>query len=906
MVERVTALLVGAVLLGCIEVWAENAYVWVEGEAPASLDIRKASEFEPRGEEEASVLSDGEWLCIQGEGPPSASTVTYEFHVLRDGTYRLVMRKFWKHGRFRWRVGDNPWKEYDREGPLLDSVTIRPKLGANWVPLGEVDLEEGPQELKIETTGQGPVCIDCFVLTRKPFLARGKCRPDEPWGEPEPGKWVFDPSPDVFSPEALLDLRHLNEETAGERGFVRRDRSGNGFADGRGRPLRFWCMTGGGDVDPERHARFLAKRGVNLIQILGGYIGNGCYRSEPGDLYDINKGYQERIWRVVAANRKHGVYTTFSCLGALGYGSYFPDTWELSPDGSKWAVRGAWFWDPRLRRAYKEWLRKFFTAVNPYTGMPLAEDPSIAFVQLMAEDGMFFWTSTKVKGAQRRMLERIYGDWLKERYGSLEQALAAWQGCTRKDDAPDEGRMGLYDMWDLAQDPEDRKQQRERLADQTEFFAKKQRSFYDEMRRFCREELGMKHLFMSGVWRTANDERMLDLERWTYAGVDVAGKSHFFDSPHQCPPGGNDTTGYQINAGDFVKPRSAFADPVSVPFMQKRAVGQPFMNHQCLWNPASPWLSESVLVMSAWSALTGLDVTGWFAHSTVEFGGALRRWGAGSPDVLGGFPGAALAFRRGDVREGRPAVIERRTFAELRERPLALITEGTGFDPNQDRFAETGDRSGGRIDPLAYLTGPIQVEFTEEEAESTVDPALNELIDRKRGIVRSNTGELTWNIGRGYGLVNTPCFKAVSGFLNKAGGEFDCGEVRIQSQDEYATIMVVSLDGRPLEESVRILVQVTTTARPSAWETRPTGFTYRRNRKETELEGYEIVSTGEAPWQIARSHVSLTLSNLQVSRARQLDSNGMAIQDVPLRRDGRAVHVKLPGDTLYLVLDEEG
>ncbi|MFO7956349.1 MAG: ATP-binding cassette domain-containing protein [Candidatus Brocadiia bacterium] len=216
MVERVTALLVGALLLGCMEVWAENAYVWVEGEAPASLDIRKAPEFEPRGEEEASVLSEGEWLCIQG-GPPSASTVTYEFHVPRDGTYRLVMRKFWKHGRFRWRVGDNPWKEYDREGPLLDSVTIRPKLGANWVPLGEVDLEEGPQELTIETTGQGPVCIDCFILTRKPFLTRGKCRPDEPWGEPEPGKWVFDPSPDAFSPEALLELRTRNGKRRAEK-----------------------------------------------------------------------------------------------------------------------------------------------------------------------------------------------------------------------------------------------------------------------------------------------------------------------------------------------------------------------------------------------------------------------------------------------------------------------------------------------------------------------------------------------------------------------------------------------------------------------------------------------------------------------------------------------------------------
>ena len=37
-------------------------------------------------------------------------------------------------------------------------------------------------------------------------------------------------------PDALLDLRHLNESVAGEHGYVQLDSSGNGFADSQGRP----------------------------------------------------------------------------------------------------------------------------------------------------------------------------------------------------------------------------------------------------------------------------------------------------------------------------------------------------------------------------------------------------------------------------------------------------------------------------------------------------------------------------------------------------------------------------------------------------------------------------------------------------------------------------------------------
>ena len=54
----------------------------------------------------------------------------------------------------------------------------------------------------------------------------------------DPGAWAFQPARDEFRPDALLDLRSLNEKQAGESGFVKVDAAGD-FLLGNGAPVRF-------------------------------------------------------------------------------------------------------------------------------------------------------------------------------------------------------------------------------------------------------------------------------------------------------------------------------------------------------------------------------------------------------------------------------------------------------------------------------------------------------------------------------------------------------------------------------------------------------------------------------------------------------------------------------------------
>ena len=95
--------------------------------------------------------------------------------------------------------------------------------------------------------------------------------------EPEPSApvtvsakdtWAFEPEPDTYNNQALLDLRDLNETVAGESGFIRLSPDGRDFVKGDGSPIRFWAVNSyiwrKGQEEIADQARFLAKRGVPM------------------------------------------------------------------------------------------------------------------------------------------------------------------------------------------------------------------------------------------------------------------------------------------------------------------------------------------------------------------------------------------------------------------------------------------------------------------------------------------------------------------------------------------------------------------------------------------------------------------------------------------------------------------
>jgi len=224
---------------------------------------------------------------------------------------------------------------------------------------------------------------------------------------------------------------------------------------------------------------------------------------------------------------------------------------------------------------------------------------------------------------------------------------------------------------------------------------------------------------------------------------------------------------------------------------------------------------------------------------------------------------------------------------------MPIIAEDAGYDPNRDkdnRSNESNVKEG--VNPLAYLVGPVVAKYGEESAPSQVVD-LTRYLDGQRKTVRSVTGEITLDYGDGWCKLDTPKAQGVTGFLKAAGGcRFT--DVEIHSANDYATVLVVAMDNKPLKESGKILVQVGTTERPLGWKAQPTSINGRA--------GQQVVSFGRAPWMIVRADVEIAIANPALKTARVLDANGMPVNEIPLEGAAGRKTFKFPPDALYVVL----
>jgi hypothetical protein len=222
--------------------------LWVEGEGAARRSVIANAGLDAVDPEE---LSGGAWLSSFANGDQATGTAFFEVVVPESGVHQLWGRGM---GNLACRLDDGEWmvadpKRYsDHLSIAADGNHGYPTVG--WFDFGEIELTAGKHRfawrLGVETGEKRFGTLDCFVLAAEAFQPNGKWKPGEaPSPEPAflPGQaWDFAPSKDTFDSASLLDLRNLNEEVAGQHGFVRLAADGESFLRGDGQPIRFWAV----------------------------------------------------------------------------------------------------------------------------------------------------------------------------------------------------------------------------------------------------------------------------------------------------------------------------------------------------------------------------------------------------------------------------------------------------------------------------------------------------------------------------------------------------------------------------------------------------------------------------------------------------------------------------------------
>jgi len=708
-----------------------------------------------------------------------------------------------------------------------------------WFDVGPVKLPAGKNTIAfhMDSKNSNHGYLDCFVFSDERFRPNGIHKPGEAASTAGDDKhWFsFNPRLNLPAQPSEVDLRYLNERYAGEGGFIKTE--GSRFVHSKtGEPVRFWAVNGPPDDLKDRHSleesgRVLAAYGVNLVR-----PNAAAFSNEQGD---VDPARVRHVIDIVECMKPAGVYTHL-CI-------YFPISLKPMP-GNKYFTGynghqspfATLYFDKKAQSLHRDWIKALLTTPSPTTGTRLIDEPALFGIEIINEDSYLFWTfsPSNIPDPELTILESQYGDWLKAKYGSLEKALSAWKGQKDGRDNLAAGRIGFRPWWNMFNEksPRDR--------DTVRFLVESQRNFYVETYKYIRS-LGFKGLIDCSNWTTASAEVLGPLERYSYTVGDFIDRHGYFGCNNK-----GDNSGWSIQDGHSYSDCSALRfDPSEPgkpkafvhPVMDQKYDEMPSMISETTFNRPNRYRSEAPLYYAAYAALQGTDCLTHFAfdgdHWSVKPGYFMQPWTLMSPSLMGQFPAAALIYRKGLVAEGKLMVDLNLNLDDLLNLQGTPMPQDASFDVLRLRDVPAGTAPSAKyvIDPLVHYVGRTNTNFTRERLPSSI-ANLHPYIDRAKQTVASSTGELKLDWGKGLLTINAPLAQGLSGALD-AAGQTKLPDLTIASKMPLGHIVAVSLDGRPLVSSGRILLQVMTEEKATDFRIDPGAGGVNR-----------IIDIGHDPW----------------------------------------------------------
>lgn len=507
---------------------------------------------------------------------------------------------------------------------------------------------------------------------------------------------------------------------------------------------------------------------------------------------------------------------------------------------------------------------------NPYTGLTYAQDPAIAFIEIINEQSILFFTSMnplKASPTLRKQVAQRFSDWLRAKYSNHKDLVSAWgtkaldsfaeEDFVYKDEHLDQRNIlpiGNPWYWDPKQLNGSQAYRRQRLLDTMLFLYEQQCDFYRRYRKAVRDA-GYQGEILGSNWQAGQ------------------AMSHYYNLHSDYIVGTIDRHNY-FGGGR----KGAFNDAsmLSVPGSGMLSVGmqqvadRPFMLSEWIHVYPNEWGAEGPALIGAYGmGLQGWDVSYMFQNR--DNGGFSEligrdRWDVTAPQVLGIFPAVSRQVLRGDVTEADMHVSRYVHIPSLHMGKL-------GFTDQVKQSHDVKSFDSDKVPAETLAVARSVVTFT----ESYQDTPFFDMKPYQRGNrLVSSTWQLTWQPGRskrdGWFTIDTPATQAVVGFV--AGRPFELEDVTITPHCPFAAIYVTAqdLDGT-LAGSQKLLVVAMARARNT-------------DMKLNDTED-EVLERGQGPVRLEPVKATIQLKRSGRAKLVLLDHDGLPRADVRVILDGR-------------------
>ncbi len=243
-----------------------------------------------------------------------------------------------------------------------------------------------------------------------------------------------DGTPSVFLPN--FPAKNLSET---DRVSV----NGGNFIVG-GKPYRFWGvnLTAAGAFPKKENAPKMATRirkmGINLVR--WHHLDNN-WGGADGRIFlsgkstrELNPTALDRFEYFWTELKKQGVYSNINLNVSRDFNAL---DGVAGTDSLKDFAKGVTIFDPQLIDLQKEYARQLLTHKNPYTQTTLADDPSVAMVEIINENSLYgMWKDGQLKGIsfggnllQRHvtLLDSLWNGFLVKKHSTQAALQTAWQ-----------------------------------------------------------------------------------------------------------------------------------------------------------------------------------------------------------------------------------------------------------------------------------------------------------------------------------------------------------------------------------------------------------------------------------------------------------------------------------------------
>jgi len=217
------------------------------------------------------------------------------------------------------------------------------------------------------------------------------CFAQAPWDDGLLKPYVMDHRAASRSP---ADVSFLHDAPAGKDGYIRIQ--GGHLVKPNGQRIRFWGVhltdwsPGSIELPPKEDtpmwAATLARYGVNIVRLhfLDKWAPTGITDGSKDDTRSFDAQQLDRLDFLVSELKKNGIYMDLNLNVGRAYkeGDGVPDANRL-----QWA-KSLTLYDKRLIELEKEYAHNLLTHVNPYTRTEYRNEPAIAIVEILNENGI--------------------------------------------------------------------------------------------------------------------------------------------------------------------------------------------------------------------------------------------------------------------------------------------------------------------------------------------------------------------------------------------------------------------------------------------------------------------------------------------------------------------------------------